>query len=159
MKSFLTDEEKSLLFGLRPNVAANSQPRREKSLINTFPFNLDQGHHGVRDNHQSHHQTHQDHHHDHPSSRVSSPQQNSFVTFKTENNSGQVSIEDFIVENEDREDTSDSTEVPATLEEAENNEVNTDDRYERKCIDKVNIVVDLSFILPLMLSGNDGGAH
>ena len=131
VKSFLTDEEKSLLFGLRPNVAANSQPRKEKSLINTFPFNLDRGQPGVRDNHQTHHHDH------HTSPRVSAPQQNSFVTFKTENNSGQVSIEDFIVENEGNEDDTGSTEVPNTLEEAETNEVNTEDKYERKCIDKV----------------------
>ena len=120
--------------------------RREKSLLNTFPFNIDQ-HHGQQHHHNQHHhgQDHQQQQH-HQSSQLSprinpKTQHNSLFPFKSaeDNENGSVTVEDFIIED-------DTTETNTAFEEG-SVDFNTigaassqdeDVALGRKCIDKVD---------------------
>ena len=122
----LTDDEKSLYFGLEeegkyflytsifdgifPGQQADQADRREKSLLNTFPFNL-----GNDEHHQHHHQEH--HHHHQGQSEVrdnAKTQHNGLFPFKsagTNTSEEAISIEDFIVETGEVEEEVDTTEI------------------------------------------------
>ena len=126
------------------DVVPGDIPRQEKSLLNTFPFNIDQ-HHGQQHHHSHHHQEHQ--HQQHPqSSQLSSrtnpkTQHNSLFPFKSaeDTDNGSVTVEDFIVED-------DTTETNTALEEGsvDFNTIGAASAHDedvalgRKCIDKVN---------------------
>merc|ERR1712172_365838 len=110
----LTDDEKSLYFGLEDEGLMSEQQadqadRREKSLLNTFPFNLG------NDEHHQHH--HQEHHHHQGQGEVmenAKTQHNGLFPFKSAgvNTSEEaISIEDFIVETGEGEEEVETTEI------------------------------------------------
>ena len=165
--SLMTADEKSLFFGLEkgkyfsllvdqslitfhfiglPSERGTEADRRDKSLLNTFPFNLgNEGHHN---------QEHEHYHHGHEHQENAKTQHNTLFPFKTtkdtDNNTltETVSIEDFIIENDVSEDEeADTTEVSDLDHEGvdfntigSGSEKDEDAALGRKCIDKVRIV-------------------
>ena len=135
--------------GLSKNI--DQADRREKSLLNTFPFSL--GNEGEHDHHRDHHR---DHHH--PGHREAGSQEardnaktqhNALFPFKATEDSlsseETVSIEDFIVETGDGGD-GDTTETSESVMDQGGVDFNTigsasthdeDVALGRKCIDKV----------------------
>ena len=118
---------------------SNEVDRREKSLLNTFPFNVDhqQGHN---------HGQYQGHHHE---QQTTNPRPGTLLPFREGGNEVEegVTIEDFIVDDGTTDD-----------EDVEVNTVAVDGDLTpgRKCIDKVRESKDYSPSYFIM-SGNDGG--
>merc|ERR1719228_893827 len=58
---YTVDKDTEILFGLEGEVAEDEEERKEKSLLNTFPFNQDQ--HSDHSQDQPHHGHHEQHEH------------------------------------------------------------------------------------------------
>ena len=122
--------------------------RQEKSLLNTFPFNVEHDHH-QHGHHGQHEQDHPSpHHQQRPFKRnnVKTEKNNLFpfkaaqTVLKEDNN---VSIEDFIDEEEEEEGVEESSgDQEMAIMNADINEVNDEkEDSKRRCIDKVSISI------------------
>jgi len=160
-KRRLSNREKNLLFGLGDvfeNDIANEEERKEKSLINSFPFKIDQA---SNDNDQNHnhgaHGEHGHHQEHHDNRRVSNPSVRKHLSSRTSGNpksqhSTLFPFKNFLNRQIKPEDTVESAEVVEEKFEEEESvdqtplsfntvgEVAAEDEdiaSGRKCIDKV----------------------